>query len=160
MKMILTAVVAAFLILPVRAEEKPAAAAKGGWASFFKDLKDKLAQSAVSGERKKGRGAVAAVRGKKQKDMADPNEPTIKGDSKSAKAQKEMALDAEFETSVDQLAKGELEKGLKGLQAFKTAHPKHRVEDVDKAIDGAKAMIAEKAAAPSAPATSEAATAQ
>ena len=49
---------------------------------------------------------------------------------------------------IDQLSKGKFDEGLKGLEAFKVAHPKHRIEDVDKAIEGAKAMIAEKNGAP------------
>lgn len=122
-----------------------------GWADFFKNLKNTLSQSAVGGERKRGRSAaVAAVRGRPQRDMADPNEPTLKGDAKSAKAKKEMALDAELEASVDLLSKGQLGEGLKGLEAFKISHQKHRSGDVDRAIDGAKAMIAEKNDAPAA----------
>ncbi len=157
MKIILTAVVAAMFVIPARADEKAVPApAKSGWSDFFKNLKNTLSQSAVGGERKKGRGAqgVAAVRGEGQakKNIADPNEPGIKGDSKSAKAKKEMSYDMELEVSIDQLAKGKLEDGLKGLLAFKVAHPKHRTEDVDKAIEGAKAMIAEKDGAPAAPA--------
>lgn len=153
MKNILIAVVAAMLVTAARAEEKSAPApVKSGWSDFFKNLKNTLSQSAVGGERKKGRGAqgVAAVRGESQakKNIADPNEPGLKGDLKSAKAKKELAYDAELEASVDQLAKGKLEEGLKGLEAFKVARPKHRTADVDKAIEGAKAMIAEKNAAP------------
>lgn len=161
MKLILTAVVAAMLVLPARADEKAAPApAKGGWSDFFKNLKNTLSQSAVGGERKKGRGAqgVAAVRGEGQakKNIADPNEPGLKGDVKAAKAKREMAFDSELETSIDQLSKGKLEEGLKGLEAFKVAHPKHRTEDVDKAIEGAKAMIAEKGgAAPATPAAAK-----
>lgn len=148
MKLILAAAVAAALVLPARADEKSAVPARSGWSDFFKNLKNTLSQSAVGGERKKGRGAqgVAAVRGSGQgrKNIADPNEPGLKGDSRSAKARKELAYDAELESSIDQLGKGKLEEGLKGLEAFKAAHPKHRAEDVDKAIEGAKAMIAEK----------------
>jgi hypothetical protein len=151
--MILTAVIAAMLAIPVRAEDKAAPApAKSSWSDYFKNLKNALSQSAVGGERKKGRGAqgVAAVRGEGQakKNIADPNEPGIKGDSKSAKAKKELGYDMELEASVDQVAKGKLEEGLKGLEAFKVAHPKHRSDEVDKAIEGAKAMIADKNGAP------------
>lgn len=162
MKLLITAVLAAMLVIPARAEDKAASPAKSSWSDFFKNLKNSLAQSAVGGERKKGRGAqgVAAVRGAGQakKNIADPNEPGLKGDTKSAKAKKEMGYDMELEASIDQLAQGKLDEALKGLEAFKAAHPKHRAEDVDKAIEGAKAMIAERAsgtpAAP-APATKE-----
>ena len=150
MKIIFTAIVAAMLVVPARADEKLApVSAKPSWSDFFKNLKNTLSQSAVSGERKKGRGAqgVAAVRGKAQA-YADPNEPGLKGDVKSAKAKKELAYDAELEVSVDQLSKGKLEEALKGFEAFKTAHAKYKTEDVDKAIEGAKAMIADKSAAP------------
>lgn len=155
MKPILVAVLAAMLVIPARAEDKPAAApAKSGWADFFKNLKNSLAQSAVGGERKKGRGAqgVAAVRGAGQgkKNIADPNEPGLMGDAKSAKVKKELAWDLELEAAVDLIGKGKSEEGLKALEAFKVAHPKHRTGDVDKAIEGAKAMLAEKGAAPAA----------
>lgn len=154
MKLILTVALTAALVLPARAEGKAAVPAKSGWSDFFKNLKNTLAQSAVGGERKKGRGAqgVAAVRGDLQgkKNIADPNEPGIRGDSKSARAKKAMGYDLELEACIDQLAKGKLAEGLKCLEAFKAAHPKHRTEDVDKAIEGAKAMIAEKNGAPGA----------
>jgi len=154
MKPILAAALAAMLVLPARAEDKAAVPAKSGWSVFFKNLKSTLAQSAVGGERKKGRGAqgVAAVRGEGQakKNIADPNEPGLRGDSKSAKAKKEMGYDLVLERAIDLLGAGKVEEGLKGLEAFKAAHPKHRTEDVDKAIEGAKAMLAEKNAAPAA----------
>jgi len=155
MKLTLIAVLAAMLAIPARAEDKPAAApAKSGWSDFLKNLKNALAQSAVSGERKKARGArgVAAVRGREQgkRNIADPNEPGLMGDAKSAKVKKEMAWDLELESAVDLLAAGKAEEGLKGLEKFKAAHPKHRASDVDQAIAGAKALIAEKAAAPAA----------
>ena len=114
MKIILTIVITALLGLSARADEKEKAApAKTGWASFFKNLKSTLSQSAVSGERKKAHGAtsVAAVRGKEQKDMADPNEPTLKGDARSAKVKKEMIFDAKFEASVDLVSKGRPQDG-------------------------------------------------
>ncbi|MBI2386058.1 MAG: hypothetical protein HYV14_08590 [Elusimicrobia bacterium] len=155
MKTIITAVIAAMLVIPARADEKAAPApAKSGWADFFKNLKSTLAESAVGGERKRGRGArgVAAVRGAGQgkKNIADPNEPGLMGDAKSAKVKKEMAYDLELEAAVDQVAGGKAEDGLKALEKFKASHPKHRAADVDKAIEGAKAMIAEQAAAPAA----------
>lgn len=154
MKLIMTVVLAALFILPARAEDSApkAAPAKSGWADFFKNLKDTLSKSAVSGERKRTRGiqSVAAVRGKGQT-YADPNEPGLKGDMKSAKAKKEMAYDAELAASIDLLSNGKVEEALKGLEAFKVAHPKHRTEEVDKAIEGAKAMLAEKNGAPATP---------
>ena len=149
MKLILAAVIAATLILPARAEEAaPAPKAKSSWGDFLKNLKSALSQSAVGGERKKGRGAqgVAAVRGDDQtkKNIADPNEPGLKGDAKAVRAKRDMAYDLELEAAVDQLSKGKLEEGLKALEAFKAVHPKHRAKDVDGAIEGAKAAIAEK----------------
>jgi hypothetical protein len=155
MKMILTAVIAAMLVIPARADEKAAPApAKTGWADFFKNLKSSLAQSAVGGERKKGRGApgVAAVRGSGQgkRNIADPNEPGLMGDAKSARVKKEMGYDLELEAAVDLISAGKPAEGLKALEKFKAAHPKHKAADVDKAIEGAKAMIAEQGAAPAA----------
>ncbi|MBI5246990.1 MAG: hypothetical protein HY923_07390 [Elusimicrobia bacterium] len=155
MKLILAAVIAAAFVLPARAEDAaPAPKAKSSWGDFLKNLKSALSQSAVSGERKKGKGAqgVAAVRGDDQtkKNIADPNEPGLKGDAKAARAKRDMAYDQELEAAVDQLSKGKLEEGLKALETFKAAHPKHRASDVDGAIEGAKAQIAEKGGAPAA----------
>lgn len=148
MKPLITVVLAAMLVIPVRAEDK-AAPAKSSWSDFFKNLKSSLAQSAVGGERKKTRGAqgVAAVRGAGQakKNIADPNEPGLKGDAHSAKAKRELGYDMELEAAVDQIAEGKLDEGLRGLEKFKAAHPKHHADEVDKAIEGAKAMIAERA---------------
>ena len=148
MKLILTAVLAALFVLPARAQDKAAAPAKASWSDFFKTLKTNLAKSAVSGERKKVRASqsVGAVRGKGQS-YADPNEPGLKGDVKSTKAKKEMAYDSELEACVDQISGGKADEGLKCLESFKAAHPKHQTESVDKAIEGAKAMIAEKGGA-------------
>jgi len=155
MKMILTAVLAAMLVIPARADENAAVPAKSGWSDFFKNLKSTLAQSAVGGERKKGRGAqgVAAVRGAGQakKNIADPNEPGLKGDSRSAKAKKELGYDLKLEAAVDLLGQGKLDEGLEALESFKADHPKHRAEDVAKAIEGAKAMIAERSTGTTAP---------
>ena len=149
MKIVLCAVMAAMLAVSVRADEKASPApAKSSWSDFFKNLKNTLAQSAVGGERKKGRGArgVAAVRGSSQgkRNIADPNETGLKGDSRSARLEKEAGYDMQLEAAVDLLSAGKADEGLKSLEAFKAEHPKHRTEDVNKAIEGAKAMIAEK----------------
>ncbi|MDP3543990.1 MAG: hypothetical protein Q8T11_16110 [Elusimicrobiota bacterium] len=153
MKLTLIAVLAAMLSMPARAEEKPAAApAKSSWGDFLKNFKNSLAQSAVGGQRKKARTAqgVAAVRGSEQgkKNIADPNEPGLMGDFRSARVKREMGYDLELEAAVDLLAKGQAEEGLKALEKFKEAHPKHRGSDVDKAIEGAKALLAEKGGEP------------
>lgn len=156
MKLILAALVAATMILgssteSARAEEKTAAPAKSSWSDFLKNLKSTLSQSAVGAERKRGRGSrgVAAVRGDDQlkKNIADPNEPGLMGDKKSSKAKRERAMDDELAPSIELLSAGKYEEALKGLEAFKAAHPKHRPVDVDKAIEGAKTMIAEKGGA-------------
>lgn len=145
MKLILTVALAAALIVPARAEEKAAASSKSSWSDFLKNLKSSLSQSAVSGQRKKARGAqgVAAVRGDDQlkKNIADPDEPGIKGDVKAARAKKQRALDDELAASIELLSQEKYEEALKGLEAFKAAHPKHMAEDVDKAIAGAKARL-------------------
>ncbi len=152
MKMLFAAVLIATLLVPVRAEEKAAVApapAASSWSNFLKNIRSTLTQSAVGGERKKGRrAAVAAVRGKKQKNMADPNEPTLKGDKNSAKDKTDAQYDSELDVSVEALEKGDLAQGLAGLEKFKSAHPKHLPEEVDKLIEGAKAAIADKNAAP------------
>ena len=156
MKLILAATLAVALAVPARAEDaaKSAAPAKTSWSDFFKNLKNTLEKSAVSGERKKGRtsGGVAAVRGDDQmkKNIADPNEPGLKGDSRAAKAKKEGGYDKVLAAAVELIAKGKLEDGLKAVEDFKLTHTKYRVEDVDKAIEGAKAMIAERNSAPTA----------
>jgi hypothetical protein len=142
-KTILTAVLEAAFVLPARAEEKTAAKSSG-FMGFFTNLKNSLAASAVAGERKKTRGAaVAAVRGKKQKDMADPNEPTLKGDSKTRKAMKEADLDAKLASYAQLAIDGKREESLKAFEAFKAENPKHQAEMVDKAISELKAPAAE-----------------
>ena len=159
MKLILVAALALALIAPARADEAPKAPAKTGWSDFIKNFKNALAQSAVGGERKKIRGGVqgvSAVRGKRQKNIADPNEPGLKGDASSVKERKARLLDDELAPSVELLSEGKYEAALKGLEKFKAEHPLHMTADVDKAIEGAKAAIAEKGAAPQ----PEAATAQ
>jgi hypothetical protein len=158
MKLIFAAAVAVLLAAPARAEEK-AAPAKSGWAGFFKNLKYQLSQSAVSGQQRRGKTAtiVAAVRGKDQmKNIADLNEPSLKGDAKSARLKRDAALDKELSLSVEKFEKSNLEGVLKDLEAFKSEHPKHRAADVDQFIEGVKAQIAEKdVAAPAAPAAKE-----
>lgn len=158
MKHLLAVVFAALLALPARAEEK-AVPAKSGWGAFLKNLKNTLTQSAVGSQRKKGRSSqgVAAVRGSEQakKGVADPNEPILKGDARSTKARKELGYDAELEAAVDLLAAGKTEEGLKALEAFRAEHPKHRREDVSKAIEGAKALLEGKPAAAPVPAAGE-----
>lgn len=150
MKSILIVAIAAVLAMPAAAEEK-AAVKQQSWGAFFKNLRSSLSSSAVSGQHKKGRNAaaVAAVRGDDQakKNIADPNEPGLKGDSKARKAQKEMALNKEFESAVNLVIDGKPEEGLKALETLKAANPKYKTEDMDKAIEGAKAMIAEKGGA-------------
>jgi hypothetical protein len=167
-KMLIAALAALLLAGPVRAEEaKPAAAPKDSIMTFFKHLKESLAQSAVSGERKKsGRrsGSVAAVRGASQSSsLADPNEPVLKGDVRSKKDKIAMAEDAELSKGVDLVLAGKTEEGVKALEDFKVKHPKsHNLEKVQQAIDQAKALGAAKpedaaapAAAPAAPAATD-----
>ncbi len=148
MKTLIAVVMLSSLAIPSRAEE----AKKSSWGDFFKNLRSSLSQSAVSGERKKGRNAqgVAAVRGSEQdkKNIADPDEPGLKGDAKSARLKRERARDAELEAAVALIDKGQLDEALAKLAAFQEAYPRHRVEDVSKAIEGVKALKAEKASAP------------
>lgn len=148
MKTLIIAVILAGLAIPSRAEGE---AKKQSWSEYFKMLKTSLSQSAVSGERKKGKNAqgVAAVRGDDQskKNIADPNEPGLKGDAKSQRLKRDMAYDAELASAVELVEKGKFDEGVKALEAFQTAHPKHKAEDVAKALEGAKAMKAEKGAA-------------
>ena len=135
-----------------RAEDKPAPAptARESVMTFFRHLKETLAQSAVQGERKKSRvGSVAAVRGADQSSpLADPNEPVLIGDARSKQDKIAMAEDAEFAKAVDLLLAGDNGGGVKALEDFKTKHPKsHDLEKVQQAIDQAKSLTADKAAA-------------
>src|SRR5580704_15451754 len=101
---ILSAALAALLLASsARAEDKPAPTARESVMTFFRHLKESLAQSAVQGERKKSRiGSVAAVRGADQSSsLSDPNEPVLKGDARSKKNKAAMAEDAEFAKAVD-----------------------------------------------------------
>jgi hypothetical protein len=130
----------------IRAQEaKPAPTAKESVMTFFKHLKESLAQSAVQGERKHNRaGSVAAVRGADQSSsLADPNEPVLKGDSRSKKNKVAMAEDAEFAKAVDLVIAGKIDDGVKALEAFKIQHPKSRnLAKLQQAIDQAKGLLA------------------
>lgn len=160
---IATAALAALLLAGyVRAEDaKPAPTAKQSFMTFFRHLKESLAQSAVQGERKHNRvGSVAAVRGADQSSpLADPNEPVLKGDWRSKRDKAAMAEDAEFAKAVDLVIAGKTEDGVKALEAFKVKHPKSRnLDKVQQAVDQAKGLLALRpvdavpARAPSAPA--------
>jgi hypothetical protein len=132
----------------LRAAEPASADPKESILTFFRHLKDSLQQSAVSGERKKGRtSAVAAVRGKDQESSAsNPDVPLLKGDRKSAKAKVARAEDAEFAKAVDLVLAGKRDEGVAALEAFKAKHPKtHKLDEVQRAIDEAKALPIEKA---------------
>ena len=160
---ITTAALAALLLAgSVRAEDaKPAPTAKESVMTFFRHLKESLAQSAVQGERKHNRvGSVAAVRGADQSSpLADPNEPVLKGDARSKKGKLAMAEDAEFAAAVDLVLAGKTDDGVKALEAFKTKHPKsHSLAKVQQAIEEAKGMSAVPAPspAPAAPAAAKA----
>lgn len=126
--------------LPARAEDKPAKASVGGFAGFLKNLKEKLEKSAVAGERKKGR-AVAAVRGAGQKsELADPNEPSLKGDMRSRKLKQQMAEDEELLKATQLAEQGKNAEALAAFVAFQKAHPKSHKEEVAQAIDELKKL--------------------
>jgi hypothetical protein len=113
---------------PARAEDRPAKPAVGGFAGFLK-------KSAVAGERKKGR-AVAAVRGAGQKsELADPNEPSLKGDMRSRKLKQQMAEDEELLKATQLAEQGKHADALAAFQACQKAHPKSHKEEVAQAID-------------------------
>lgn len=132
---------------PARAEEKPAAKAGFTFGGFFKNLKQSLEKSAVAGERKKGR-AVAAVRGAGQKsELADPNEPTLKGDSRSKRLAQKAAEDAELLKATELVEAGKTAEALAAFETFQKAHPKSHKEDVAQAISELKKASADAAPA-------------
>lgn len=153
-KIFAAALAALLLTAPARAEDaKPEASPKQSVLTFFKHLRESLTSSAVQGERKKGRvGAVAAVRGADQKSaLADPNEPTLKGDLRAKREKAAAAEDAEFAAAVDLILKGQPDEGVKALETFKVKHPKSRnLDNVQEAIEKAKSIgaAAPKAEAP------------
>lgn len=174
MKTISFAVLAVLLVSPARAADEkaaaPAAAAPApakpsfSFGGFLKNLRESLEKSAVAGERKKGRGAsVAAVRGAGQaNELANPDEPTLKGDYRSRKMAKQAAEDAEL-LKAAQLAEKDPAAGLAAFQDFQKKYPRSHQEDVEKAIAGlqaaaasAAAPAAEPAAMPGAPAAAPA----
>ena len=146
------ALAALLLAVAARAEEKPAPTAKESILTFFKHLKNSLEKSAVQGEHKRARGAgsVAAVRGAGQySELADPNETSLKGDSRAKRNKAAMAEDAEFEKAVSLILAGQNDEGVKALEDFKVKYPKSRsLASVEEAIVKAKALGAEKAEAP------------
>lgn len=155
----LAVVLLAVSVAPVRAQEKPAAKPAFSFGGFFKNLKESLEKSAVSGERKKGRGAanVAAVRGAgQQSELADPNEPTLKGDTRSKRLAVKAAEDAELLKAAELVEKGKNAEALAAFQKFQADYPKSRKEDVAKAIEELKKLPAAAEAAPeAAPADAE-----
>jgi hypothetical protein len=147
MKITSAALAALLLAGPALADDKPAPTARESVMTFFKHLKETLAQSSVSGQRKHNRvGSVAAVRGADQASpLADPNEPVLKGDARSKKDKIAMAEDAEFAKAVDLILAGKNDDGVKALEEFKTKHPKsHNLDKVQQAIDQAKSLNAAK----------------
>lgn len=133
---LIAALLAVVLLAPVmaRAEDKPA---KSGLSTWWKQFKDSLEKSAVSGERKKGANAkaVAAVRGKDQTtQLADPNEPTTIGDAKSRRLAKQAAEDADLLKATQLVEQGKTAEALEAFKAFQKAHPKSHKEDVESAI--------------------------
>jgi hypothetical protein len=136
---------------PAASAASAASAARESVMTFFRHLKLALTDSAVAGERKKNRSAaVAAVRGAGQSsELANPDEPSLKGDAAAAKIQAARAEDAEIEKALDLLIAGKTDEGIKALEAFKTSHPKSRsLPDVQQALDKAKSLNDGAAAAP------------
>lgn len=129
---------------PSHAEDKPAAKPAFTFGGFFKNLKQSLEKSAVSGERKKGRGAsVAAVRGKEQTtELADPNEPTLKGDSKSRRMKAQAEQDAKLLAATELVEAGKNAEALAAFEKFQKDFPKSHKEDVEKAISELKKLLA------------------
>lgn len=121
--------------LPARAADKAAdKPAATGFAGFLKNLRLKLEQSAVAAERKKGR-SVAAVRGAKQtNELADPNEPSLKGDARSRKLKQQAEQDAELLKATQLAEQGKTAEALAAFKAFQKAHPKAHKEEVAQAI--------------------------
>jgi len=150
MKITIAAFAAFLLAAPVRADDaKSAPTATESVMTFFRHLKDSLAQSAVQGQRKRARvGSVAAVRGGDQSSpLADPNEPVLKGDARSRKDKAAAAEDAEFTKAVDLVLAGKTDDGVRALEAFKSNHPKSRsLDKVQQAIDATKGLLAQKSA--------------
>jgi hypothetical protein len=180
MKLTAAAALAALTLAgPVRADDAkpaaPAAAAAPAPAAptvresvltFLRNLKLALAQSAVAEQRNRANNtaAVAAVRGSDQvSGVADPDEPTLKGDAASAKNQRIRAENAEFESALDLVLAGKNDEGVKALEAFKAKHPKSRnMASVEQAIEKAKSLSADPAAEakPAAPAAESASPAK
>jgi len=137
---------------PARAEDPKPASTTDSIMTFFKHMKESLAQSAVSGQRKKGthkNGNVAAVRGDYQGSaLGDPNETLIKGDVRAKKDKAAAAEDAELSKGVDLILAGKVDEGVKALEAFKAAHPASRnLEKAQNMIDQAKSLDAATPAA-------------
>lgn len=129
------------------AEAKPAPA-KSSWSTWLETIKSGLTNSAVSGQRKRGKGgvAVAAVRGDDQtkKVMSDPDEPSLKGSSKEKKDRKDMEQKAQFKAAIELLIDKKYEDGIAALEKLQKDAPKFQEEDVAQALAGAKNELAAK----------------
>lgn len=151
MKTAAAALAALLLVGAVRADDaKPAATVRESVMTFLQHLKQALTESAVASDRKnENTAAVAAVRGQNQtSDAADPNVPTLKGDAAAQRLARRRAQDAEFEKALDLVLAGKTADGIKALEAFKAKNPKYRdIAEVRQAIDKAKSIPAEAAAA-------------
>lgn len=142
MKTITLAALVALLAAPAFAQ---GTAKKLSWSEYLKDLKNRLTTSAV-GEQRKAHGIVAAVRGADQdkKNMADPENPTIKGSKKDKRAKETLELDKKFEDAVNLLIDKKFEPGIAALESLQKDNPKYKTDDVTAALDGAKLELAAK----------------
>lgn len=138
-------IIASLIAFGLLAASAAAAEKESSFSTFFKNLRDSLAKSAVAAERKANRGgSVAAVRGASQSSsLADPNEVSIKGDARSRRAKKIEEENAELEKAAQLAVDGKTDEALKAFEDFKTKHPKSSgVKKADEAIAMLKAQKA------------------
>lgn len=94
-----------------------------GLRTWFKHLREGLSESSVSGAyQKRNVTAVAAVRGEEQK-SAELETVEWKG-SRSAAGKARKAEQKELDVAVALIEQGQIEDGLKAIDAFEEAHPK------------------------------------
>ncbi|MDD5627592.1 MAG: hypothetical protein PHU21_00895 [Elusimicrobia bacterium] len=104
-------------------------AAGSRWDSlktYFKNLKQGLAESSVEGHyQKRGVAIVAAVRGDDQRSpRSDLDRPAMKDPAKEKKVKVRKSEAREFEKAADLAVSGKYEESLAALEAFEKAHPK------------------------------------
>lgn len=149
MKLALAVLAGLFIFAGAAAPARAADDKLASISAWFKNLKEGLRESAVSGRRQHSRSvsAVAAVRGDEQT-AVDPNRPEWKTSSKSEKAELRKEK-KELAAAVDLIVAGKYDDGKAAIDQFQKDHPKSKFNDeASKARENADLLAQLRPAAP------------